>query len=117
MTFENLLYFWIPKVSCRIPCHLCYELSAKYLKRYFDWGIGKKRLVDLAEGGVQKNLRGSAVLELLIPVPKNDEQKRINKRLDLLNSFLLNNQSNLTKLQSLKTGLMHDLLSGMVSVK
>ena len=91
-------------------------LSPYFIKHYFTWNEGKKRVLEIAEGGVLKNLRGSSFLKLLIPIPPKEEQDRImlviQKHLDLVKT----EKSNLKKLFTTKTALMQDLLTGKVRV-
>ena len=78
----------------------------------------KKQLENLATQSAQKNINIQKLNEVLIKFPIDDnEQKRIsNKYISIINS-IKSFETELSKLQSLKTGLMQDLLSGKVSVK
>lgn len=93
------------------------SIAPEFLRYYFRNEIGKRRLLDIAEGGVQKNIRGSSVLKLFVPIPKPIEQKKIMGMLDESDKLIKEHLLHLNKLQSLKTGLMQDLLSGRVRVK
>lgn len=53
----------------------------------------------------------------LIGIPPLNEQKKIGLRIKALNDIIKKEMIKLSKLQSLKTGLMQDLLSGKVRVK
>lgn len=60
----------------------------------------------------------SSFSKMIIPVPmEKNEAFKILKHLNKIQSAFEKNQNNLRKLQSLKTGLMQDLLSGKVRVK
>ncbi len=87
-----------------------------YIKIYFNWEVGRKRLLDLAEGGVQKNLRGSAINQMLFAFPDIEEQKRMVEGLMFIQSLIDLDREKLEKLKHIKTGLMQDLLTGKVRV-
>ncbi|NMG18981.1 restriction endonuclease subunit S [Brasilonema bromeliae] len=91
-------------------------LLAEFVRRYFNWDIGRERVLREAEGGVQKNLRGSTLLKLLIPVPPEIEQREILRVLDVKELCILKEEAYLKKLKLQKQGLMHDLLTGKVRV-
>jgi len=88
----------------------------EFLRYYFITEPGKRKLLEITEGGVQKNIRGSAVLKLYIPIPPKEEQRIIVNRLNEIENGLRKNFLSLTKFKSLKTGLMQDLLTGKVKV-
>jgi len=92
-------------------------VAPEYLRAYFNWEIGHKRLVGMAEGGVQKNIRGSSVLRMLFAFPGLKEQKNVVEVFSSQQSNLTKDLDRLAKLHKLKAGLMHDLLTGTVRVK
>jgi type I restriction enzyme S subunit len=92
-------------------------LLSEFVRRYFNWETGRERVLREAEGGVQKNLRGSTLLKLLIPVPVEAEQREILRRLDAHESRIRTEEAYREKLKLQKQGLMHDLLTGKVRVK
>lgn len=91
-------------------------LSPYFLKSYFNWETGSTRVLDLAEGGVQKNLRASSLLQMKLPFPSVHEQERINQVLDIQDRLIESIRDNSNKLKECKTGLMQDLLTGKVPV-
>lgn len=92
------------------------SLNPYFIKLYFTWDFARKRILEVAEGGVLKNLRGTAFSKLFIPIPSIEEQHRIvllfQKQLELIK----NERYGLQKLHNLKTALMQDLLTGKVRV-
>ena len=68
-------------------------------------------------GTKQANLNSDNILEIYVPFPIIDEQKRISNSLLKVDDFISKSKTELTKLQSLKIGLMQDLLTGKVRVK
>jgi len=87
-----------------------------YIKDYFNWDAGRKTLLDLAEGGVQKNLRGSAINQMLFAFPTIEEQQRIVEAIESIESRINLEREALEKNKYTKTGLMQDLLTGKVRV-
>lgn len=69
------------------------------------------------QGAGRYKLNKTSLLNLNIALPNVDEQKEILKRVDALKKKNEQDKVNLTKLHSLKIGLMQDLLSGRVRVK
>lgn len=76
-----------------------------------------ENLRELSNDGAQKNLSASLLNKYKIKVPSDiDEQKRIDSVFLEIDNLINEQKNNLAKLQSLKTGLMQDLLSGKVRV-
>lgn len=70
-----------------------------------------------ANGSTRYGLTSESIQNVLLKVPFDiAEQKEISKRLRTINQKLQTEQTYLTKLQMLKSGLMGDLLSGRVRV-
>ena len=71
------------------------------------------RLRDLSNDGAQKNLSGNLLKKYLLKIPSNkDEQLIIDSIFYKIESSIYNQGIELSKLRSIKTGLMQDLLSG-----
>lgn len=76
-----------------------------------------EKLRDLSNDGAQKNLSSGLLKKYLLKIPSDiEEQLRIDKIFAGIDTSLLKEQQSLSKLKSLKTGLMQDLLSGKVRV-
>ena len=88
----------------------------RFFRRYFNSSLGRPYLERLAVGGVQKNIKGSDVLCLLVPAPSPDEADAIALRVESVEQDVDSNQLLLTKLTLQKSGLMDDLLTGRVRV-
>lgn len=89
---------------------------SRFYRRYFNSSLGRPHLERLAVGGVQKNIKGSDVLCLLVPVPSPEETIGIAERVESIEHDIESNQDLLTKLALQKSGLMDDLLTGRVRV-
>ncbi|MHB8767273.1 MAG: restriction endonuclease subunit S [Deferrisomatales bacterium] len=88
----------------------------RFYRRYFNSSQGRPYLDRLAVGGVQKNIKGSDVLCLLVPAPSPSEAIAIAGRVESVEHEIDINQQLLTKLALQKSGLMDDLLTGRVRV-
>jgi type I restriction enzyme, S subunit len=89
---------------------------AQFFRRYFNSPIGRPRLERLSVGGVQKNLKGSSVLSLRVPVLPSSEVLAVQQILDNAEQRITVETTDLSKLRTLKHGLMDDLLTGRVRV-
>lgn len=76
-----------------------------------------EKLRDLSNDGAQKNLSSSLLKKYFLKIPSDiNEQERIDELFARIDNSIIKEQCSLSKLQSLKTGLMQDLLSGKVRV-
>lgn len=76
-----------------------------------------EKLRDLSNDGAQKNLSSSLLKKYFLKIPSDiKEQERIDELFARIDNSIIKEQNSLYKLQSLKTGLMQDLLSGNVRV-
>jgi type I restriction enzyme S subunit len=92
------------------------RLRPDFSRMYFNSPTGRQRLILLAEGGVQKNLRGSAILKFRIPVPEGTEQHRIVEKLGSTDERISAEEKVRLKLNNVKVGLAADVLTGRVRV-
>lgn len=88
----------------------------RFYRRYFNSSLGRPYLERLAVGGVQKNIKGSDVLCLPVPIPSPEEAIAIAERVESIGNDIEGNEQLLTKLTLQKSGLMDDLLTGRVRV-
>jgi len=87
-----------------------------FLRQYLNSDIGRRRVLGIAAGGVQKNLQGSAMLRLKIPVPPIEEQREIAAILNTHDATIRNLQAEAASLRDVKRGLMQKLLSGQIRI-
>ena len=90
------------------------RVFSEFFRRYFNSAVGRPRLERLAVGGVQKNIKGSEVLALGVPVCSRVEAARIVGVVDSVEGSVQEERAELVKLRSLKAGLMDELLTGRV---
>ena len=79
--------------------------------------IGQSQIDRLNAGGNRQGLNYTQVRSFFVPWPEPDERKAIADRLEQSKTRLEAEESQLSKLHSLKRGLAHDLLAGRVRVK
>lgn len=92
--------------------------SVKWLSQVLNWQPVRKLIRDIATGtsGSMKNISKGSFLSISIRIPPPEEQKEIAYKLHSLDSAINTETKNYSKLNSLKQGLMHDLLTGKVRV-
>jgi type I restriction enzyme S subunit len=95
-----------------IRFRLSLEIDPQFLKQYINSSFGKKQIIKLECGGVQKNLKGSALLKIKIPHPPSSEQQQIISIISCIDrKFSLQHQRT-ALYEKLKHGLMNELLTG-----
>lgn len=94
--------------SLVIPELICWQLNyASWVKSWF------RRET---QGGIMDAIQSKTLKKLNIPIPPIEEQKEIYKRYAAISCKLDVEQNNLEKLEKNKAGLMHDLLTGKITV-
>lgn len=88
------------------------RVNPEYARLYFNSPVGRARLTRIAEGGVQKNIRGTSVLPLLLSLPSREEQDAILARVELCDREIELERQTLAKLKGIKQALLTDLLTG-----
>ncbi|MDI9357777.1 MAG: restriction endonuclease subunit S [Phycisphaerales bacterium] len=84
---------------------------------YFTLTHEYEKLRDLSNDGAQKNLSSGLLKKYFLKIPSDiKEQERIDELFARIDNSIIKEQYSLSKLQSIKTGLMQDLLSGKVRV-
>lgn len=92
-------------------------LNPNFVQLYFNSQKGRKKLLKLSAGGVQKNLKGSSILKMLLNIPTLPEQQKIA-------SFLLAVDKKIEKLtrkkdllEKYKKGMMQKIFSQEIRFK
>lgn len=99
-----------------IRFRLSQNMAPHFLRLYFNSRIGRRRLLALAAGGVQKNLNSVSLLNLQLPLPPRPEQEKIVQRILELENTFRSLQQHKSKLELLKNAVMQLLLTGRVRV-
>lgn len=90
--------------------------TSAYISYLFNFHRWRKPLIGLAQGVTRDRVNLTNLLTVILPTPKADEQHRIVDVLRSQTNAMEEATRSLSKLQSLKTALMQDLLTGDVSV-
>ena len=106
--FSDKIYRVVPK-NILMNKYLAMALSSEFTQRHLS-----NLKTGMAES--QTNISHKIILSLNIILPTTDEQEQIILTLDKAEASIKRIADNIAKLQSLKTGLMQDLLSGKVRV-
>ncbi len=94
------------------------KLSYKYLSWYMRGEGFQNELSNLAKQSTRDYIGILMQRNLTLAYPMNiEEQAEISKKIQSIDDYLNTESKKLSKLNSLKTGLMQDLLSGKVKVK
>jgi type I restriction enzyme S subunit len=113
--FEEQDFKFIPS-AYSVKFRFNEEVEPYFIKFFMQTDKAKRLVNKYVRQGTLGNLPGSDVLGFDIGLPKIKEQKLIIKRLKGVESKIQIEQQALGKYQQLKSGLMQDLLSGMVEV-
>ena len=95
-------------VSRYLPDIACWQIN------YAPWIL--KQLRKDEQGGVMASIRSETLRSLMFPVPSPSEMKAFEQMLYALNGIINREKESLHKLESIKPGLMTDLLTGTVRV-
>lgn len=92
------------------------QIDSEYLCSWINSSFGKGQVLRQQGGMAQQHFNVGEMRELLVAVPDIAEQIKISERLGVCSNMLLTEHEKLGKLKTQKSGLMHDLLTGKVSV-
>ena len=84
---------------------------------YWYYKLDYMNLNQYSAQSAQPGLAVEKLIKLIVCIPQRHEQEKISQILNKQDSLIESEQTNLTKLQKLKQGLMADLLTGKVKVK
>jgi type I restriction enzyme, S subunit len=106
---------FIPSAYC-VKYRFAKNVNPYFIKYFMATDFAIKLVNKFVRQGTLGNLPGSDVLKFDMAYPKTEEQNKIAKRLKSIDTKLQTEQIYLLKMQSIKQGLMGDLLSGRKSV-
>ncbi len=90
--------------------------SPTFLLQYLLSPLGQRRIKDAMSGLAITRLTLRTIKQFLVPRPSHDEQLRIAAPLAAIDDRLQQELLNMRKLQGVRDGIAHDLLSGRVRV-
>lgn len=85
-----------------------------FFSYYFRSSVGRQLIFSLAQGAIRYNLSKTNFLKLEIPYPKPEEQSAIATVFYEMDAEIEKLESQLTKYQNLKQGMMQVLLTGKI---
>ncbi|MGC9514135.1 restriction endonuclease subunit S [Methanocrinis sp.] len=91
--------------------------SPLFLTYWFRSPYGRKALYPLAQGVTRYNIAKNSFMQLDIPYPSHDEQQAIAAILSTVDKKLEAERDHRARLETVKRGLMQDLLTGRVRVE
>jgi type I restriction enzyme, S subunit len=91
-------------------------IDSQWLAHVYRHDRTQRQVLGGAVGSTRLSLNNAIMAELLIPWPAIDEQREIVRRLNEYDESILREEMQLQKLAKLKSGLMHDLLTGKIRV-
>ncbi|QLA20935.1 restriction endonuclease subunit S [Desulfolutivibrio sulfoxidireducens] len=94
------------------------EVNHEHSVRFIELCIrmNKPFLDAKAPQSAQKNINLNDLRPLLVPLPPPDEQHKISKIYETIECNSRTLEENMTKFQIMKSGLMHDLLTGTIRI-
>lgn len=90
------------------------QTNGLYLSYYFRSSVGRKLFYALAQGATRHNLSKSSFLKIEFPLPKADEQLAIANFITDMDSEIEVLEQKLNKYNSIKQGMMQNLLTGKI---
>ncbi|MEW6489514.1 MAG: restriction endonuclease subunit S, partial [Thermodesulfobacteriota bacterium] len=89
------------------------RLTARYLERYLLSASGRRQIQAAASGtsGSMVKISGPTVMAMRVSLPSVQDQNRITEVLDTVDEAIRKTEQVIAKLQQMKQGLLHDLLT------
>ena len=88
----------------------------QFLRHYINSPPGRIRVLELAEGAIQKNISGTRLCNLQIPFPKYDFQKQISNNIDVVDTKIQLHVRKKTLFEDLFRTLLHQLMTAQIRV-
>lgn len=87
------------------------SVQPMFLRHYINSPIGRPYVLQLAQGAIQKNISGTRLGDLLIPLPSRAEQDEITVAVGMVDQKLAHHRQKLTANQDLFSTLLHELMT------
>ena len=87
-----------------------------FLRHYINSPVGRPYVLQLAQGAIQKNISGTRLGDLLIPIPSRTEQEEISSAVGTIDQKLANQRQKLTANRDLFRTLLHELMTAKTRV-
>ena len=92
------------------------EVQPMFLRHYINSPVGRPYVLQLAQGAIQKNISGTRLGDLLIPLPSRAEQEDISAAVGTVDRKLAYHRKMLAAKQALFRTFLHDLMTARTRV-
>ena len=92
------------------------SVQPMFLRHYINSPVGRPYVLQLASGAIQKNISGTRLGDLLIPLPSRMEQEEISAAVWTVDQKLANHRQKLTANQDLFRTILHELMTAKTRV-
>lgn len=92
------------------------SVQPMFLRHYINSPVGRPYVLQLAQGAIQKNISGTRLGNLSIPLPSFDEQREICSAVGTIDKKLESHLMKLRANQDLFRTLLHELMTGKTRV-
>ena len=108
---------WVCGTGCFILRLGGSKLDPNYFSLVYRHDTIQRQVAAKAVGTTMLSLNNAVMESLIFPLIEYEEQKEISQRLSTIDDRIEVSQTEVAKLQKIKAGLMHDLLTGHVRIK
>ncbi len=99
-----------------IRVRLTSGLRPQFLRYYINSPVGRPRIMNLAQGAIQKNISGAALKEFEVPVPSIEDQVDIEAHVEAIDRKLRLHSRKKQSLTVLFRTLLHQLMTAQIRV-
>ncbi len=92
------------------------SVQPAFLRHYINSPVGRPRVLQLAQGAIQKNISGTHLRGLAIPLPPLPEQATIGSTMKTIDRKLENHRGKHKTAQDLFRTLLHELMTAKIRV-
>lgn len=92
------------------------SIQSTFLRHYINSPVGRPYVLQLAQGAIQKNISGTRLGNLSIPLPSLDEQEEISSVIGTIDKKLEKHQMKLRTYKDLFRTLLHELITAKTRV-
>ena len=90
------------------------SVQPMFLRHYINSPVGRPYVLQLAQGAIQKNISGTRLGDLLIPLPSRAEQDEISAAVGTVDQKLAIHRQKLTANQDLFRTFLHELMTAKI---
>jgi type I restriction enzyme S subunit len=113
---ESLGEAYVNQHVCLVRLESVSDVNPRWVGHFLSGHAGQEQFEKKNDGGAKAGLNLPTIRSIVVPLPSPQEQNKVVRVLDRLDSEISIKQTKLAKHQSLKKSLMQDLLTGKVRV-